>query len=243
MKTLKRHWQRIPRPLRACLNLLSIGLLLVTFYVSVGAPTLRERLDFRRLERANLVGPSEILLEMEPEDYDYTHLILAETDAGVITYVSGYAWGSGFNYHEKTGDVTLVTAPYGLVGWGGRSLRISLPVFVVDDHPEALRAEVDLDIVGAYALSSEEESPLDHHYTLSARREQEGFFRFSIDLPAHYFTEHGPDGYALDLLAKKFTNYFNVFRPVSSADITATVRLYDSAGQLIARRELTIAST
>ena len=32
MKTLKRHWQRIPRPLRACLNLLAIGLLLVTFY-------------------------------------------------------------------------------------------------------------------------------------------------------------------------------------------------------------------
>ena len=181
---------------------------------------------------------------MEPENYDYTHLILAETDAGVITYVSGYTWGSGFNYHEKTGDVTLVTAPYGFIGWGGRSIGRSLPVFIVDDHPEALRAEVDLDIVGAYALSSEEESPLDHHYTLSARREQEGFFRFSVELPdLHPDTCHGPDGYALDLLAKKFTNYFNVVRPVSSADITATVRLYDGAGQLIAQRELTISST
>lgn len=254
MKKLKRLWLGIPRPVRAGLNLLIILLLAVAFYVSIGAPTLTKVQAFRRAERANLVGPSDILLETELEHYFYSYLVLAETDEGVITYVSDNVWGPDINYHEKTGDITLVTAPKNPFDYGSLNWQVSFPVFVVDDYPQAVRAEVDLDIVGTYNhnLNGENlQEPLNHHYTLTSQREQDGFFRFSIELPFlessdgygnDTGTTHGADGYALDLLARLFTNRYTTIKPTSSASVTATVRLYDETDQLIVQRDLTIAT-
>lgn len=117
MRKLKNFWQTIPRQLRAAGNSLLVLLLAVTFYVCIGSPTLTERQAFRRAEKANQVGPSIILLDADTENYDFEHLILAETEQGVITYASSDTWTPVFCYHEKTGDVTVVTAPEGPFGW------------------------------------------------------------------------------------------------------------------------------
>lgn len=248
MKKLKHLWLSIPRPYRAVFNALLCVILIITFYVCIGAPTLTMEQAFRRAEKANLVGPSKILESSEFLYYDYDRLILAETEDGVITFVDDPS--RGFNYHEKTGDITVVAAPKGFFFWGMSNWQVSLPVFVVDDYPEAARAELELHITGAltHSLNGEKlDEPLDHHYCLTSHREQEGYFHFSLDLPfqdpydAHgneRNARHGADGYALDLLARTFTNFWTRVNPVSNAAITAAVRLYNEQDDLIAEKDL-----
>ena len=255
MRKLKNFWQNIPRQLRAAGNSLLVLLLAVTFYVCIGSPTLTERQAFRRAEKANQVGPSIILLDADTENYDFEHLILAETEQGVITYASSDTWTPVFCYHEKTGDVTVVTAPEGPFGWGYSYYALSLPVFVVDDIPAAVRAELKLDIVGTCVINLNGERleiPVDHHYALESTREADGFFEFFIELPflgqfdsygRSTDAEHGADGYALDLLAETFSGqsyYYEHYYPRSSASITATVRLYGKSGDLITERDLVL---
>lgn len=251
MKKFKNLWLRIPRWVRACLNLIAVFLLAVTFYVCIGAPTLTEAQAFRRAEKANLVGPSTILVDTDLANYDYDHLILAETDVCVLTYVTDKTWYSELNYIPKTGDITVVAAPKGPFNWGYQNLGVTLPVFVVDDVPAAQRAELEIHILGTYVINlngEQLEIPLDHRYSLESQREAEGFFRFVIELPFLYPTdaygndiaaEHGADGYALDLLAEIFTDSY-YYRSGSSASITAAVRLYDISDNLMETRELTL---
>ena len=248
MKKLKDYWLRIPRPYRAMVNLLGIIMVLSVFYASIGAPVPYPNLAFRRAERANLVGPSTILFSDEVEHYYYDHLVLAETEWGVITWVDDDL--RGFNYLEKTGDLTIVAAPKEPFDWGYRFWAKKLPVFLVDDYPEAIRAELELDIEGYYAHNFNGEllhEPLDHHFSLTADREEEGFFCFALELEyLDQFDEngneinavHGTNGYALDMLSVNSTNFYNVVNPRSSADITAVVRLYDASGSLILERDM-----
>lgn len=250
MRTLKNIWHRIPRPVRALLNILAILVLVVTFYVCIGAPAFNDEHAFRREEQANLLGPSTILFNEKVENYSYGKLILAETDDCVITWVDD-SW-YGFNYHEKTGDITVVTGPEYWFEYGTETWEVNFPVFVVDDHPEAIQAEIELDIQGVYIhnLNGERlEEPLDHHFALSSHRENDGFFYFRLILPSvdayderGYATEatHGVDGYAVDALAQTFTNAETVMNPQSNVAITATVRLYDESDALILDRDMVL---
>ena len=255
MRKLKNFWLNIPRSVRAIGNLLLAFILAATFYVCTGAPTLTERQAFRRAEKANQVGPSTILLDADTENYDFEHLILAETEQGVITYASSNTWNPVFCYHEKTGDVTVVTGPGSPFGWGYSYYALSLPVFVVDDVPDAVRAELELDIVGTYVINLNGERleiPVDHHYALESVREADGFFECFIELPfldqfdsygRSTDAEHGADGYALDLLAETFSDksyYYEYTLPRKNASITAAVRLYDKSDTLIAERDLVL---
>lgn len=246
MRKLKNIWLNIPRPYRVMINSLVSLVILSLFYVSIGAPVPHPNLAFRRTERANLVGPSTILFSEEVDHYYYDHLVVAETEQGVITWVDDDSWG--FNYLEKTGDITVVAAPKEPFDWGYGYWASTLPVFLVDDHPEAVRAELELDIVGYYAHNLNGEllhEPLDHHFSLTADREQEGCFYFPLTLdfldPLNETNAtHGVDGYALDMLSQNFTNFWNVVNPRSSADITATVRLYDESDTLIEERDMVL---
>lgn len=253
MKKLKRAWLRIPRKIRACLNFVVFLLLAVTFYVTIGSPTLTEKQAFRRAERANLVGPSTILYSSDVLYYDYDHIILGETGEGVITYVTDDVWDPKLSYHEKTGDITVITAPKSPFSWSYSNYMVSLPIFVVDDHPDAARAELDLHITGTHTININGEqvnTPLDHRYALESHREQEGVFHFCIQLPFldpydeygnETNAEHGADGAALDVLAETFGVTPNAL-PYSNASITATVRLYDEQNALVANRDLILRS-
>ena len=246
---MKRLWLRIPRPWRALLNSLAILILAAAFYVSIDAPTLTKVHSLRRQERANLIGPSKIHFSREVENYNFGHIMMSETDYGVITWVDDITFG--FNYHEKTGDLTVVTGPKWWFHWGSNRFETSLPIFLVDDHPEAVRAELELNITGFFEHNTNGQlcrEPLDHHFSLEAQREEENYFFFTIDLPyieqdysdpgAEDVNHEGP-GYALDELASHFTDLIS--NPQSStSSITATVRLYDEQNNLIVTRDMVL---
>lgn len=254
MIKLKKLWLNIPRPIRAFINTLAIVIVVTAFYVSIGAPTINEVQAFRREERANLLGPSTILFNEKVENYPYgTNVIFAETDNCVITWVDDEFWG-GINYHEKTGDITVVTAPSYWFDFGHEWWDMTLPVFVADDYPEAVQAVLELDIQGVFVhnLNGERlEEPLDHQFSLSSHREGEGFFWFRLNLEAiePYLehgnvveTPHGVNGYAVDALADTFTNKMTTMNPQSNYSITATVRLYDAQENLIVEKDLVLRS-
>lgn len=249
MKKLKEQWDKIPRPCRAITNLVLALVIAIVFYVSIGSPPFSRAHQFRRTERANLVGPSTILFNDSVENYEYSYLIVAETEHGILTYATDDDWPLRFNYFKKTGDITIVSAPDGPFHWGLDYLAISLPVFVIDDHPEAVYAELDLSIEGTLqhningANYTEE---LDQQFHVVSNRENEGCFRFSLDLPfIHPLDEngnwldvsHGADGFALDVLAATFSE--RVFKD-PEAVITAVVRLYDASGTRIVEQEQTL---
>lgn len=254
MIKLKFLWLNIPRPIRAFVQIIAVAIVAVTFYVSIGAPTLNEEQAFRREERANLLGPSTILFNEKVENYPYgSNVIFAETDECVITWVDDDFMG-GLNYHQKTGDITVVTAPAYWFDFGQEWWDMTLPVFVADDYPEAVQAVLELDIQGVYVhnLNGERlEEPLDHQFALSNHREGEGFFWFRLNLESidPYLdhgnvveTPHGENGYAVDALADTFTNKMTVMNPQSNVSITATVRLYDEHENLVVEKELILRS-
>ena len=247
MIKLKFYWLNIPRPIRVLINIIAVLIISVTFYVCIGAPTINAEHAFRREARANLLDSSIILFNEKVENYPYDEVILAETENCVITWVDD-DW-FGFNYHEKTGDITVVTAPAYWFDFGQHWFEVNLPVFVVDDYPEAVQAVLELDIQGVYVHNLNDqrlEEPLDHQFALSSHREGDGFFWFRMNLPyLQQFDEdgaiertHGVDGYALDALADTFTNAMTVMNPQSNTSITAVVRLYDEQENLVAEKEL-----
>lgn len=249
MRKLKNIWLHIPRPARVLINILAIVVVASAFYVSIGAPALTKEQAFRRAERANLVGPSTILFNEKVENYQYGTLIMGETEHGVVTWVDD-SW-YGFNYHAKTGDITVVSAPKYWFDWGGSDFAATLPVFVLHEYPEATDAWLFLDIEGTYIHNlngKNQTEKLDHTPKLHAFKAEDGFFCFTLDIP--YRSEEGSsrddaggladDGYALDVLAQTFTNACTATNPQSSASITATVLLYNEYGTLIAEKELVL---
>ena len=248
MKKLIKRWQNIPRPYKVVLDLAMTVILAAAFYVSIGSPALSQMHAFRRAERANFVGRSTILFRGKVENSEATRLILGETDNGVAIYGSREKYPSRFDYFEKTGNITVVSAPkFSLWYWGLEYFAVSLPVFVVDEYPEAVRAELEVHVEGLveYTYNGELLSiPLDQHFSDEATREGNGYFLFTFDLP---FIEpldqygnwkpnanHGADGYALDALANAFRDHGTFANGTTSS---AIIRLYDANGTLIAETE------
>lgn len=248
MKKLKNLWLRIPRSCRAVLNILAALLLLAVFYATIGAPTLTKEQAFRRAERANLVGPSNILFNEKVENYPFGTLIMAETEEGVITWVDDRTYG--FNYHKKTGDITVVSAPKYWFNFGSSDFASSLPVFVLHEYPEADNAWLILNIEGTYThnLNGERlDEVLNHSPRLWSNQGGNGFFYFTLDVPYRGEGSYrddasglADDGYALDALSQTFTNLWNTTRPQSNVSITAIVRLYDENDTLLVERELVL---
>ena len=246
MKKLKEQRDKIPRPCRAITNLALALVIAIVFYVSIGSPPFSRAHQFRRTERANLVGPSTILFNDSVENYEYSYLIVAETEHGVLTFATDDTWPTRFHYCKKTGDITVVSAPDGPFYWGETYFSFRLPVFVIDDHPEAIRAELEVSINGTLERKVngvKYVETLDQHFSDKSERGNDGIFCFSFDLP--YIDPldeygnwidvgHGADGFALDELASTFSDH--TFKTPTST-ITAVVRLYDASGTLIAERE------
>lgn len=249
MKKLKEQLDKIPRPCRAITNLVLALAVAIVFYISIGSPAFSRAHQFRRTERANLVGPSTILFNDSVENYEYLHLIVAETEQGVLTFATNDIWPSRFHYFEKTGDITVVSAPDGPFRWEEDYHTVNLPVFVIDNHSEAVHAELEVSIKGTLERKVngvKYVETLDQHFSDQSERENEGIFCFSFDLPyidpldeyGNWLdVSHGADGFALDELASTFSDH--EFK-TPKATITAVVRLYDSAGTLIAEREQTL---
>ena len=246
MKTIRRLWGNIPRKVRISLNLAAILLTAVTFYVCIGSPTFTLEQRFRRQEKAHLVGPGVIVDRTQWGLYsDFTDMLVAETEHGVMFY--GY-WDQKyplqdydvFSYREKTGKLTFLAPPSLGFSWSFQDFGRTVPLYLFDDYPDAVRAEILVRVKGTHQVNNTK-TPLDMCFALSADRFSDGVFRFLLELEG---------GQPLKLAAAQMLTeisttaeswpYANTrgFYKEPHADIR--IRLYDKDGNLIVEEDLVL---
>lgn len=232
MKQLRILWQHIPRKSRIIVNILAIAATVLLIYISVGSPAFSVKNAFRRAEKANLVGPGEILAQLKPTSTAYEHLILAEDSDGIILY--GFdRWdprNTTLVYREKTGNITVTAAPGNTDFPNMRTA--ALPIFVFDNCTNAVQAELTLNLNTVW-----NDEIFEKTYHLTADRENDGYFSFLLS--TQRIPSLGAEGYALHILQTLCSNSMADTRGYS---IPATVRLYDEWGNLLIEEKLSICS-
>ncbi|MBQ7231509.1 MAG: hypothetical protein IJX04_11525 [Oscillospiraceae bacterium] len=259
MMTIKRLWLNIPRKARICVNILAILLLVFTIYILLGCPAFTAEQQFRRLEKANLVGPAEIIEVIDPPNGEYDHIIVADDGDGVILYSYHdfeYRWAwAGFFYREKSEGITVFPAPNHMY-FGSGEYVMDVPVLVFHDYPDARRAELELTFdegIGVQETRWEngEEVRIDYFektYLLEAVSDIPGYFRFDLHAQSEdwYVDEYGLDrGTPLGkegIALQTFCRMMNMNRAYLQEYVNATVRLYDGDNTLLVEEELTIRS-
>lgn len=258
MKKLKRFWLNIPRKWRAGINLLTIVFLVFSLYVLLECPAFTPEQKFRRMEKAELVGPSKIIAEQDVDTMGYDHLTLAETADAVILFLSSdNPWDQGYLiYREKTDPVTVMTVP-GLRYWYHDEDPIDLPVFVFHNDPRAVRAELVLEFGEGMEWYTEVNwtrgdetitTTYEKTWHLESDRELGGVFRFDIhaqpevekiyEYPSYSVTPLTSEGVALEIFSRMMEEGDSYIY----AAIPAVVRLYDADDTLLAEEHLTIRS-
>lgn len=242
MSSLKQLWSKIPRKARVLINLLAIALVGMVLYVFTGSPSFTALQRYRRAEKANLVGPAQILTICDLENAGYDHLLVADDGAGVILYGYSSLPGSqeNFVYREKNGDLTVLAAP-DFRFFGAEEYVLDLPVFLFDDHPAAIRAELELTL-----STTLNDVYFEKDYLLESQREGDGYFRFNIHAESeNWYTDEygqewgstlGAEGHALQEFSRMcgYSSAWNLLpQPV-------TVRLFDTQNALILEQELLI---
>ncbi len=233
MDAIARTWKRIPRTIRLCINLLGITACLIALYTYFGAPTFSVEKDFRRMEKAHMVGPSEILttVRLEAGFDSYQNMIVADDGDGVIFYCYDHVEFEepALVYRKKTGDLTVLGAPYPQEA-RSRTIRCQYPIFLFDDYPDAVRAEMDITLSAQYFGESFEQT-----YHLTANRVNEGYFQFILGISNRYGL--GIEGYAVQMVTM-FSGYDGKF--YQDLSFPVMVKLYNEAGKLLCHRELAI---
>ncbi len=251
MRKMKNLLNRIPRPLKACVCSILVILLAVVYYIALGCPTLTLRQEFRRAEKAHLVGPSKIVDTLDKGQYDeFTRLLVGETEEGIV-FFGKYFTTSGetgwrdkyayrFYYLPKTGDITIAPAP-SIFGsfwdWGGAIL----PVYVFTEHDNAVRAEISFTVRGSYTktnLNDGSETIVTYGGSFSqetVRASDGGPFRFFFE------AKNGKEGLALGQFSTLVTDPHFGMGHVDTP-ICVTVRLFDANDQLIKEDTLAIHS-
>lgn len=257
MTKLKQLWLRIPRKCRVVLNILGILILLFAIYTLIGSPAFTAEQRFRRAEKANLIGPAQIIEIVDTKNGIYNHLVVADDGDAIVFYTfSNFAdsWGRIY-YREKTGPITVLAAPNFLHA-GSSKYEIDLPVFIFHEYPEAFRAELELTLGEGLEITEPQWKQgeqvvigtFEKSYLLESHSQIEGYFRFNLHAQSEdwYVDEYGMDhgnpldseGEALELFSWMMTNYSTY----ADEYIPATVRLYDAENNLIVEQDLTIRS-
>lgn len=246
---LKNVFDRIPRPVRACACAVCVMLLAIVYYIALGCPTLFLRQEFRRAERAHLVGPSEIVDTLDKEQYyEFDKLLVGETEYGVTFFGRYYNQRPNnnpfaekqyfFAYVEKTGAVTMCAAPnvFG-IHWT-LSYQESLPVYLFTENSKAVKAKVQINVCGEEPVFLNGESgtrKFNETFYAEANRTDASFFRFWIE-------GSGEEAMSALFHLSSITGAPWMFGQNSPALITAIVWLYDANENLILEEELVLHS-
>lgn len=223
--------RKVPVKLRVAANVVGIALCLVLIYIFLGSPVFTAQAAYRRAEKAALVGPGEILGTRIPEGQAYSHLVLARDEMGVMVYAWD-RWNAGQRelvYLEKDGPLTIAAAPGRELLW--TMTHAFVPVYLFDEYPGAVRAELELTISGTH--EGEWGSVT---YPLTALREDEGYFAFVIRTN----NSKGLEGHLLVQL-RNVTG--NSMADTAGTEIHADVRLYDAAGEMLVSTVLELRSS
>lgn len=240
--------KRIPKPVKIIFCILGIFFLSVTFYIACGSPTFTMEQEFRRAEKAHMVGPSTIVHTMGGYYKDYEKVIVGETEHGVC-FFGRYSVNSGnyeptrtitkydFAYHEKTGDMTIMVAP-NRHAWFWKILGgVSLPVYLFDEYHQAVRGEIEMTITGEehyYDMDGQVTVSFNQTFKSSSERSKDGFFLFWVDAK----TEQ--ECYALKLLSNVGNSELMLDDALGKTVIPVTIKLYDAHGKLVAEKVLEI---
>lgn len=235
----------IPRSVRACLCAVLAILLALAYYIAIGAPTLTFRQEFRRAEKANLVGPSQIVDILDKEYPEFDKLIVGETEYGICFFGRYFANSSQtsifdekmyfFNYLEKTGDLTIVPAP-NIFGVFWEYPGETLPVYIFAEEPNAVRAEIEFTVTGQYTHYEPEvqyEASFKETFTGEAVRTDSGVFRFI------FISSSEEESRALAQFSSAVSGNSIIPGQTGSA-IPVTVRLYNAQNDLISEKNLII---
>ncbi|MBO5347761.1 MAG: hypothetical protein J6A45_06480 [Lachnospiraceae bacterium] len=239
---LMQYWHTLSRPLRVLLLIILMCIQVPLIYIYQGCPPLSDEHRYRRVEKAHLVGPAEILdvLDLAPinEFPYYDKLLLAKDKQGVIMYIwsTQYEHRENLVYRKTTGDVAVFAAPYvnDSPGYWFSQKEITLPVILFDDIPQAIRAELEVTLSGTLNRETFTKT-----YELEATRNKPGYFCFLLHADSSY--QLGGEGLAMSLFAS-YTYHFGSLGADTLTTIPATVRLYDSNDKLIYEETLTIQS-
>lgn len=233
---MKRPWSKRKKIIR---NLLLIFLAVLLIYIAAGAPILFPRVRMRIVEKQAAIGPSTIIDALNRNEYpEFQKLLVGETEYGYVFY-SVRDWRSDtLSYRQKTGKVTLLAAPTGWENWHTRAQERTLPIYLFHEYPTAVRAELELTIIGDRSDPAYYELPFTRHYALEATGENGQFFLFYIHVPQAE-TELGIDGLAPQLFSEichSLSSY------AASQKAYAAVRLYDVNDALLVEKDLIIGS-
>ena len=232
---MKKLWNKLPRLFRGSVYVALSLAAAMAIYAFLGAPTTSLERQFRRAERAHMVGPGKILgtVALEADLGSYQSMLVAEDSEGVILYCYDHLRYDPpeLVYREKTGDITVLCAPYPNENREQQTTAY-LPVLVFADDPQAARAELELTLAVSYRGMDFEKT-----YRLEASREYEGFFLFRI--VSHDARGLGLEGTALQRFAMISGYHSGTY---SQLEIPATVRLYGEDGTLLAEKETLVRS-
>lgn len=235
MSGIIKFWHRIPRKGRICIQIICILLCCLAIYTYIGAPVFSVEAQFRRYERSNMVGPSEILgtVNLETGFDSYQKMILADDGDGIIFYCYDHVEleDPQLIWRSKTSDITVLGAPYPTDA-RTRKIKSQYPVFVFDNYPDAVLAEMELTLTAEYFGESFEKT-----YTLTSKRTTPGYFQFILGTTNRRGL--GIEGYAIQMFAL-ISGYEGKY--YQDWSVPVTVRLYNEANELLCERSLEITS-
>ena len=234
----------MPRSVKAVLNLVALVLVILLFYISIGSPAFTPEQQFRKEEKAHLVGPAKILDTISLDNYTgynpCNKLILATSDEGVtlFKYDENELEYNDLVYRKKQGDVTVLSLSTMGVRAFATYAYVEIPVIVFDSFPKAVRAEMEIELSASYG----NQENFQKTYALTAKRDAEGYFLFTLSAStASRFDQLGAEGEAFYILTD-FANDLNPLSPYVTMAIPVTVRFYDQSDNMIAERHIEIRS-
>lgn len=235
MKKLTNSWKRLPRKTRALINCAGILIMSIVIYFCLGWPPLTAQQQFRRLEKAALIGPQQILTMEEIDLPQADRAILARDDHGVTicTYTQKNIQETmRLIYRETDADLFLLPFPHSLDIWSDFD-DFHLPIVLFDQYEQAVDAEID------FVLNTViNDVPFLKHYHLKAQRVNPGYFLFTIPFTGDMRTDE--EAKALEALSSLAGYEMN--GAFSEKGIQATVRLYDADGNLVTEQLLLMES-
>ena len=239
---LEAFLDKIPPKVQVAINVLLILILPVFIYIFMGAPVLNAEHGFRRAEKENLVGPAVILGSEEICGAFADTLLVGKTEHGVLLYTHNHEELNPLDpltYWERRGDIMVcgintilssITPPDG----------DDLQLVVFDNHPEAVRAEVEAELFWENAETGKQYR---YQYAFSGERKNSGYILVTHDLQWPSYQGNNPllpENAAI----QAFTNYAgDEGYHAPAGEFLATVHLYGADGSLVHRETVSIFPT
>lgn len=164
---------RIKRKWRILRNLVIVLLVIIVCLIVEDFASFTPKAAFKRLEKAYLSGPSDILVIRDEPNSSNTKIVLATykdyIQVGTI-YKNYHLWkGMNLFSYKSHGDLTVI--PYNNLGLDNAS------IFVITNMKELMRAELTI----KFEYTDQNEKNVTNIFTYEGVREADGIYYFYIE--------------------------------------------------------------